>query len=371
MWFSKLDANSAYWQVLVNPDDRKKTAFLTMYGLYEHVRMGFGMTNSPATFSRVINLILRVLTWKTVFAFLDDILVMGMDFEDHLKNLAEAFGRFRLHGLKLKPRKCILVQSEVEFLGRVVSSNQLKMATKDISTVTDWPEPTSSKEVEQFLGLANNHRSFIKNFADMAHVLYSLTGKNKFKWGNEEKATFDSLKKALTNPPVLGLPNSQDPFILDTDASDAAIEAEIIQVQNGEGTSEHRQIHQTFRHYLLGRIFTVRTDYSSLTWLLKFKDPRGQIARWMEQLSQYNMVVQHRPGTKHGNADALSRKPDSLTFCSFYVAGIKPTDLPCGGCHYCVRADQQWGTFFRDVDEAVSLTNPTPSAVTKVTVKDK
>ena len=198
------------------------------------VRMGFGMTNSPATFSRVINLILRGLTWKTVLAFLDDILVMGMDFEDQLQNLAEAFGRFRLHELKLKSRKCILLQSEVEFPGRVVSSNQLKMATKDISTVTDWQEPTPSKEVQQFLGLANYHRSFIKNFADMAHVLYSMTGNNKFRWGNEVKAAFDSLKKALTNPPVLGLPNSQDPFILDTDASDAAIGAELIQVQNGE-----------------------------------------------------------------------------------------------------------------------------------------
>ena len=110
-------------------------------------------------------------------AFLDNILIMVMDFEDHLKNLAEALGRFKQPGLKLKPRKCILFQSEVEFLGRVVSSNQLKMATKDISTVTDWPEHTSSKEVEQFLGLANCHRSFLKNFADMAHVLYSLTGK--------------------------------------------------------------------------------------------------------------------------------------------------------------------------------------------------
>ena len=61
----------------------------------------------------------------------------------------------------------------------------------------------------------------------------------------------------------------------------------------------------------------------------------------MEESSQYNMVVQQRPGTKHGNADALSRKPDNLTLCPSYVADIKPTDLPCGGCHYCVRADQQ------------------------------
>ena len=220
VWFSNLAANSAYWQVLVNPEEMKKTAFLTKYGLYEHVRMGFGMTNSTAMFSRVINLILRGLNWKTVLAFLDDILVMGMNFEDHLNNLAEAFERFKQYGLKLKPRKRILFQSEVEFLGRIVSSNQLKMASKDIATVTEWPIPTTSKEVERFLGLANYHRAFIKNFAGMAQPLYSLTGKNKFKWGNEEQVAFDSLKEALTNPPVLGLPNSEDFLILDTDASE-------------------------------------------------------------------------------------------------------------------------------------------------------
>ena len=129
-WFTKLDTNSAYWQVLVSPDDRKKTAFVTKYGLFEHVCMGFGMSNSPATFSRVINLVLRGLTWKTVLVFLDDILVMGMNFEDHLSNLIETLERFRLHGLKLNPRKCILFQKEVEFLGRNVSSNQLKMTSE-------------------------------------------------------------------------------------------------------------------------------------------------------------------------------------------------------------------------------------------------
>ena len=188
------------------------------------------------------------------------------------------------------------------------------------------------------------------------------------------------MKEALTNPPVLGLPNTYDPSILDTDASDVSIGSELIQVQNGEErviayssfalTPEQKKYCTTrkellsivrftrhFRHHLLGRIFTVRTDHSSLTWLLKYKDPEGQIARWMEELSQYNMVVQHRPGTKHGNADALSRRPDRLTPCTSYVAGIKPADLPCGGCHYCVRADQQWGNFARDVDEAVSLTS--------------
>ena len=103
VWFSKLDANSAYWQIKIREKDRKKTAFITKYGLYEHVRMGFGLCNAPATYARVMGLVLRGLTWKTCLAFLDDILVLGSSFEDHLSHLKEIFERFRHHGLKLKP----------------------------------------------------------------------------------------------------------------------------------------------------------------------------------------------------------------------------------------------------------------------------
>ncbi|MEX1352305.1 MAG: reverse transcriptase domain-containing protein, partial [Desulfobacterales bacterium] len=131
IWFSKLDANSAYWQIKISEEDRKKTAFLTKYGLYEHVRMGFGLCNAPATFSRVINLILRGLNWKTVLAFLDDILVLGKSFDDHVQNLSEVFEKLRVHGLKLKPKKCELFQKQVEFLGRVVSENGIEMSQKD------------------------------------------------------------------------------------------------------------------------------------------------------------------------------------------------------------------------------------------------
>ena len=380
IWFSKLlvDANSAYFQVRVSPEDRKKTAFITKYGLFEHVRMGFGMTNSPATFSRVVDLVLRGLTWKTVLAFLDDILVMGKTIDEHLQNLATTLERFQKHKLKLKPRKCSLFQKEVEFLGRIVTGNHIKMAEKDVQTVSSWPTPTSSKDVERFLGLANYHRTFVKDFAALAKPLYGLTGKNMFKWGNEEETAFQALKQSLVEPPVLAIPNNKDPFILDTDASDQAIGAELIQVQDGVEkviayssytlTPEQRNYCTTrkellsivrftrqFRHYLLGKVFTVRTDHSSLTWLLKFKDPQGQLARWMEELALYHMVVQHRAGSKHGNADALSRIPEELSPCPSYVAGIQLSDLPCGGCRYCKRAEEQWGTFHKEVDEAIDI----------------
>ena len=393
-WFSKLDANSAYWQVKVKEEDRKKTAFLTKFGLFEHVKMGFGLTNAPATFSRVVSFLLKGLTWKTVLAFLDDILVLGKTFEEHVDNLCEVLKRFRAHGMKLKPRKCLFLQKGVEFLGRNVTGSDLSMTSKDTEVVRNWPVPTSSKDVERFLGLANYHRSFVKTFADLAQPLYSLTGNNKFHWGEVEQQAFDSLKSALTSPPVLALPNTTDPFILDVDASQVALGAELSQVQDGVErvisysscalTPEQKNYCTTrkellaivkftrqYRYYLLGKIFTVRTDHSSLTWLLRFKEPQGQLARWIDELSQYHMVVCHRAGVKHGNADALSRLPDNLTPCSEYISGLQPADLPCGGCPYCTRAHNQWAQFTRDVDDVTGLAvqnNRTTKHPTRATV---
>ncbi|KAK3792722.1 hypothetical protein RRG08_035199 [Elysia crispata] len=101
IWFSKLDANSAYWQVQMDESSREKTAFITRRGLFEFVRMPFGLSNAPATFSRVVNLILAGMTWETVLAFLDDICVLGRDFAEHVENLRQVFGRFRRFGLRL------------------------------------------------------------------------------------------------------------------------------------------------------------------------------------------------------------------------------------------------------------------------------
>ena len=385
VWFSKLDANAAYWQIKIREQDRSKTAFVTKYGLYEHVRMGYGLTGAPATFSRAVGLILRGLTWKTVLAFLDDILILGSSFDDHLKNLSETLGRFRKYGLKLKAKKCVFFQKEVEFLGRIVGDNKLAMSQKDTKAVEEWPVPKCTKEVERFLGFVNYHRSFLKDFAYLAKPLYGLTGKNQFKWGDREQGAFEALRQALVKPPVLALPNKWDPFILDCDASDVALGGVLSQVQNGDErviayasftlTPEQKRYCTTrkellsivrltrqFKYYLLGRYFKVRTDHASLTWLLRFKDPQGQLARWIEELGQFHMIVKHRPGSKHENADGASRIPETLSPCPSYVAGIKLKDLPCGGCHYCTRADQQWGEFIEEVDDAVGLAETAVSA---------
>ena len=159
----------------------------------------------------------------------------------------------------------------------------------------------------------------LKTFPNWLHPYIRLLLEFKFRWGEEQEKAFTTLKKALTNPPVLALPNQVDSMLIDTDASDLAVGAELIQTQNGEEkviaygsyylTTEQCKYFATrkellavvrfmrkWRHYLLGRPFQVRTDHSSLTWLMHFHEPQGQLARWLEELSQYSMILKYCEG---------------------------------------------------------------------------
>ena len=380
-YFSTLDMASGYWQIEIDPKDRHKTAFITKFGLFEHKRMAFGLCNAPATFQRVIQFVLRGLTWSKVLAYIDDVIILGKNFHDHLDNLKLTFERFRKYNLKLKPKKCSLFHSETLFLGRVVSSKGVSINPENIEKVKTWPVPKSVREVEQFLGFINYHRDHIPNYADITSILYKLTGsKAEFHWDTQEQEAFDLLKEKMITAPILSYPNAYDSFILDTDASNVAIGAALSQLQDEQErvisygsfvlTPEQRKYCVTrkellavvrftrqYRHYLLGRNFLIRTDHNSLTWLLHFKYIEGQLARWLEELSQFDMTVIHRPGVKHGNADGMSRIPDEITFCDCYRAGKDPMLLPCAKdeCKYCPRAHSQWSRFNDDVDDVVPL----------------
>lgn len=109
-------------------------------------------------------------------------------------------------------------------------------------------------------------------------------------------------------------------------------------------------IHQ-FRHYLLGREFILRTDHGSLRWLFEFKDPQGQLARWIESLSQYQFKIQHRPGVKHVNADTLSRKPLETENCHNLSS-----EEPDQNCKQCKEWNIQWSEFKDNIDDVQNLT---------------
>ena len=335
-WFTTLDLISGYWQVQLDPKDREKTAFCTPDGLFEFNVMPFGLCNAPATFQCLMDTALAGLPWSTCLVYLDDIIILGKDFTSHLNNIQLVFECLRQAGLKLQPAKCTLCGESVSFLGHIVSSSGITADPSKTSKVSTWPVPTCRREVQQFLGLANYYRRFIKDFASIAKPLHHLTEKNvKFEWTPSCQEAFELLKSKLTSPPVLAHPDFQLPFILDTDASATGIGAvlsqchsdgkeEVIAYASRTLSKPERRYCTTrrellavvtfvkhFRAYLLGRHFSLRTDHGSLTWLQNFKEPEGQLARWITRLQEYNFSIMHRQGKSHGNADTMSRRPCS------------------------------------------------------------
>ena len=333
-WFSTLDLKSGYWQVEVDSSSREKTAFTTSEGLYEFKVMPFGLCNAPATFQRLMNRVLCDVNWVECLVYIDDTVVIGRTFEQHLSNLGTVLSRLRQAGLKLQPAKCKLCQKEVRFLGHVISENGIATDPEKTAVIATWPVPESKKNIQQFLGLANYYRRFIKDFGTTAKPLQRLLEKNiAFEWTQQCQGAFDHLRKCLMTTPILAFPDHSRHFMLDTDASDTGIGAILSQVQDDGGEAviayasrslsrqEQRYcvtrrellavvefIHH-FRHYLLGVHFTLRTDHGSLVWIQNFKEPEGQLARWLERLQEYTFTVVHRPGNQHTNVDALSRVP--------------------------------------------------------------
>ena len=204
-----------------------------------------------------------------------------------------------------------------------------------------------------------------------------------FEWTDECMGAFQELKDVLTSDVVMAYPKDSGVLVLDTDASGTGIGATLSQVQYCEksGKEEERPIAhasksltkaqrqycvtrkellavmyfvQYFRHYLLGREFVIRTDHSALRWVMSFKDPRDQMARWLEVLCQYKFKIIHRDGKKHSNADALSRVPCDPAECSCYDGQSVLSDLPCGGCDVCNKKHEQWSSF-QEVDDVVPL----------------
>lgn len=337
-WFSSIDLVSGYWQVELDEHDREKTAFNTGSALYQFKVMPMGLTNAPPTFQRLMELVLRGLHWKVCLIYLDDVLVFSRTFSEHLSSLEEVFKRFRSAGLKLNPRKCHLACKEVSFLGHVVSSEGLQPDAKNLDKVRSWPTPRTTTEVRAFVGLCSYYRRFVKNFSVLAAPLHALTQKGAvFHWSTQCDDAFQSLKHALTSPPIVAHPVFTQPFLLYTDASQDCIGAVLAQSQDRKErviayashtltTAERkwstydRELWalvwsvRHFKHFLSGTSFTIITDHKPLLSLRKAtvdNDPTGRRARWLLELDVYDFSVIHREGKQHANADAMSRRPRS------------------------------------------------------------
>ena len=332
-YFCANDLSSGYWQVGLAEKDRKKTAFCTDRGLFEWNVMAFGLSSAPATFQRLMETILADLRYESLLVYLDDVIVFGKTVEQTLERLSVFCDRLRKAQLKLRPEKCHYFQTSVTYLGHVVTAEGISTCSDKVDAVKLWATPKNKKEVKSFLGLSGYYRRFIPNYSAIAKPLYAVTGQHEeFKWDDNCQKAFDQLKELLTTAPVLGYPDDHGMFILDCDASGTGIGCTLSQIQEDKEkviaysskllTKEEmnycvtrRELLAIVHHislykcYLTGRHFKVRTDHGALKYLNRFKEPEGQLARWIDFLQSFDYEIVLRSGVKHCNADALSRRP--------------------------------------------------------------
>ena len=293
--------------------------------------MPFGLTSALATFQRLVDLVMSALNLEICLVDVDDIIVFSADEGSHLDRLRTVFSRLRATELKLKPSKCKLFQQRVDFLGHIVSSAGIETDADKVEAVVTWQESQCIHDVRSLLGRCSYYRHFAKCFADIAAPLHALTSKYaRFVWTEVCKTVFEVLKWHWCHHQCWQCQRI-NPFILDTDASEMSIGAVLSQVQNGKekviayasrtynksesnySTTRKELLAVVYfvrllKHYLMGNKFITGADHAALTWLQRASELMGEQGRWQERLQEYNFDIEHRPRTKHGNADALSRR---------------------------------------------------------------
>ena len=197
--------------------------------------MPFGLSNAPATFERVMETVLRGLSYEACLVYLDDIIIVGRSFEEHLKNIRKVFQKLKEANLKLSPSKCKLFRRKVTYLGHIISPEGVQTDPEKIKAVKEWCPPQDVHQLKSFLGLCTYYRRFVKGFSKIARPLHKLTeAKQKFLWTAECEEAFNHLKGALTSAPILAYPQPDKDFILDTDASNEGVGAVLSQELDGQ-----------------------------------------------------------------------------------------------------------------------------------------
>jgi len=338
-YFSTIDLRSGYWQVEMDGASRQYTAFSSPIGLFEFNVMPFGLKNSPMTFQRLMEEVVRGYIGDFVEVYLDDIIIHSPDFQTHLGHISRVLQRLKRHGLTCHPEKCRFAQREIKFLGHIINAEDIRPNPQKIEEALKYPTPQNKKQVQQFLGLCQWFGPFLPGLAELAKPLYKLTGKQaRWSWAENEDNALKALKQRLADAGGLAHYRQDRPLFLQTDASEIGLGGVLYQTEDGTPTGERRVIAfgsrqlkevetrysaierealaivwsiQKFRDYLEGRRFLLITDSEALSWMKKMKDHNSKIHRWFLLVMGFNFEMQHCSGKANLAADALSRNPNT------------------------------------------------------------
>jgi hypothetical protein len=311
--FSKVDQRAVYHQIRMFAGDIRKIAFRTHNGYYEFLVMPFDLTNASATFQSLMNDIFRRHLQKFILVFFDDILVYSPILEKHVEQLQIVFEILRSQSLLAKRSKCVFSSSQMEYLGHVITKSGVATDPLKIQAIVNWPFPRNIKQLRGFLGLISYYRRFVKGYGAICKPLTQLPKKDSYKWNQEATVAFDNLKRAMTNPPVLALPDMTKLFVIEIDASGIGVRAVLMQEGHpitflSKALGRRQQPLPTYeremfailqavakwKHYLWERHCHIKTDHIGLNHLLDQKVTYPSQHLWLTKLLGFDYETEYR-----------------------------------------------------------------------------
>ncbi len=354
--FSLIDQSEAFWSIPLAKESRHKTAFISRSGLWEFLSMPFGLKNAPAMQQSFLDAILSGLSWKCCICYVDDIVIFSNTIDDHLEHVSEILSRLQENNLTITADKADLCMPSFDILGFRATKDGIVPGDKHLKAIKEFPQPTTVKEVQSFLGLVNFLRRFIPQCSLRQRSLQNIIVQAKKGKVTLEKLAlkeFLELKDTLQRYPCLIHPNMSKPFYIHVDASGTGYGAILTQrTKDLEGvllgvtdipkgiTKDHQVIAyasialpkahanynnpereasamkwavENFKHYIIGKQVIIFTDHQTFEYSINQRPAQNTtsknqiIAKCAAVIQQFDPIILHRPGKAMVIPDTLSR----------------------------------------------------------------